>query len=363
MPLELWPSTAARARRPGSLLAATFVVGVSLLAGRSAVVASPAPEKVRVAVVKRMLSIRNVDVEFSEVDDYTPSKAALALAAERHSDLMEGRFESIRRFSFLKGMVRYEESDDPATVAREEKEWRIEHGLVQNIFILSKTRFESFTQRDGLPAGGLIGNPSDEELSLGVVADVALGLRGDSPKAQWITAGMLDKAKVENDPESPDGAILTMPSEVGPLSSWWFRLNGGDIVITKYTYAKAAGEVGREIDCDDFRKVEGGYSLPYKMVEKIASRVRGGQPYCIETIDIKVRQYHPAADNTPDRYLMVWPLGTHVYDQRTRTAFLIRSAPRTLDDDFIAARAEAALRDAQSRLDRIATQPAATSQP
>jgi hypothetical protein len=229
---------------------------------------------------------------------------------------------------------------------------------------MTNSRFEIFSKYNGLRATGLIGNPSDHSLLNGHVVDVALGLRGDSPKAGWISAAALKQATFENDPEAQDGVILTIPSEVQPLNRWWCRVDGDDVRITRYTYGSSTGDVYREINCDDFRRVDGGQLMPFKIESRTANSDADGRKYYGETIEITVRQYRPASGNTPDRYLMVWPLETKVFDQRTRASFLIRKAPRTLDDDFIAATEEARLRQTQERLNQIATQPVpATTQP
>ena len=116
------------------------------------------------------------------------------------------------------------------------------------------------------------------------------------------------------------------------------------------------------MNCSDFHKFENGVSLPLKIV---ADRIYHGpeESKTVESNTIQVRQYLvDGKANTVDKYMMVWPLGTQVFDTRSHESFIISSAPKTLDDDFISAAAANKQKKTQDRLnqlsqDRPATQP------
>lgn len=209
---------------------------------------TPVTDDVRSKVINRLLGLRNVDVEYDLVKDYTPSQKSLELTAKiTKVRPYVGRYYSSGRLSFLDGSARYETENSPQTLAREKAETGAQEEI-SNIFISTPKRCEALTRWPGPSLVGGISNPGDQDLPDRDGIDTALGLRAGSPKATWLDSKVLEEARIEPDPDAAGQLKLTIPFRDGLQNSWWLRLTGDDTAITKYTYASANGEVYWQVD-------------------------------------------------------------------------------------------------------------------
>jgi hypothetical protein len=268
------------------------------------------------------LGLQNVDVEYDRVDDYTPSEKSVAQlkAWQPQKTPYMGKFPSRHRFSFLDGSCRYDEETSDEELARHKKMFGAETAA-SNTLILSQDRFEILTKFQSSRPTGLIGKPTDHELPWEAVIDAGLGLRGGSPNAPWLNAKALEKATFEDDPDAVGGVILTIPvgGKSKLLNRWWMMVEGDGTRVLDYAYASPEGTIYNQIECSGFQKNAAGVSLPSRMVSKTFYQGNREPAYCSKTITLTVSKYHDEKENAPSRYLMVWPVGSDVSDERSHT--------------------------------------------
>jgi hypothetical protein len=173
---------------------------------------------------------------------------------------------------------------------------------------------------------GLIKDRSNLPKDAGI--DEALGLREQGDEV-WLGASPTDGAQEA----ARDGGqiILRSKDALGRVHSRVFDPKH-HWAQTEYSVVEPSGFKSCEFISNSFAPVEEGLELPSNITEK-EFYVKNGKILVFKTLSMTNIVYTVSDPlNVAARYLMVWPKGARVLDERIHKEFLIQSGDRTLSD-------------------------------
>ncbi len=245
-------------------------------------------------------------------------KYGLLLGPESH-----GRYVSARRFSYLHGCALYQFRLLPQTIAKVPPltigDWKV-------IKTYTPERSESlrYALHGKFPIGGI---EARDSLPWSVM-DVALGLRG-AGSDHWLRPSDVKKMQLMR---LAGGSFTLAQDNRGAYDyRWTFRQKPHLELVS--VAASMKGKQLIAIRCSNFRNVDGLW-LPEHIKE--TSRPLGYGRRISQTVSITHVVYTVGSRwNTPNRYLILFPQGSAVLDERIGQSFRIESRPRRLTDKAI----------------------------
>jgi hypothetical protein len=270
-------------------------------------------------------------VGFTRTIDNTPDLAYIEkilnkdLAAK--AALYAGVTTFDESFSFLNGASHYTQTATPQTLKRFEGNDQLAFYPKYDA-IYTADRVETLVVHASHDQRGQIADK--QQLPVDTLIEVALGMRsfgGD----RWLTATDINRFKASTD--NNGNTVLTWVSPTQATHIWTFTVDPVPRLIS-YTLA-GDGWFKREMTCDKF-SVQKGVAVPTSVIWKEITNEGNTIQWTLETVTLAVTQVvvdDPA--NTPDKYVMHWPLGTRVLDGRVKQEIDITSTTRPLSDDDI----------------------------
>ena len=185
-------------------------------------------------ILHRLASLRNLEVDYDQTIERTPTKKGLAFAAATGKPVLQGTYLSSNHFSFLDGRARFEVKNSTETLDREHKTGGEDTEL--DILIMSFERTERYSRfrGNGRPSGS-ISNPENTPWPDFSVIDIALGLRGNRQQS-WLDEKTISQGQVEVD-KTKSTATLHIPSGKGMIHSWQFSLIDEGLPMIRYTFS------------------------------------------------------------------------------------------------------------------------------
>ncbi len=315
-----------------ALLSPVAVGTVSAVAGRSPLV----PASLSSAVAERLRRLDNVSVTYREVVDYTPT-----INLRLHKLLMEklrkkygiragpirhGHYASVRRLSYLHGRVLYEFRVASKTMAKLAPPRGSGVGEVKVIKTFTPERSECL--RYALHGKFPIGTIKTESPLPWSRLDVALGLRGAGSE-HWLRPSDVRKMRLNR----PGGGRFNLVQKnPGAYDYRWTFREKPHLELVGFM-ASNGGAAFIGIKCGSFRNVHGLW-LPERIKETVWPLGGGGRSS--ENVLITHIAYTVGSQwNTPNRYLILFPQGSAVLDERIGQSFRIESRSRRLTDKAI----------------------------
>ena len=312
-----------------------FIALFAILAAGVSVAPAATPVALRKAVQERLVHLQNVVVTYDMDVDYTPSQQALeivdknlALFKKSHpganiGPTLRGHYRYACRFSFLKGLMRYDKTTLPATVAKLSAPPGV--GIVKSILTITPDRAETLQYQLHFmkaPIGTIAARAS---LSNSLPIIWALGLRSPpfpphDAVPHWIGNRAINKMKLVK--TGPDTFSLIQRRPSGYRCRWFFKskpalkLVGLNVFLISHGIKSSIITKGK---CSDFHKI-GGLLLPGRIVETgLFGKLGVGSTVTLT----KIKYMIGAASNTPKSYLILWPTGSSVIDERINHVFHI----------------------------------------
>ena len=312
-----------------------FIALFAILAAGASVAPAASPLELRKAVQERLVHLQNVVVTYDMDVDYTPSQQALeivdknlALFKKSHpganiGPTIRGHYRYACRFSFLHGLMRYDKTTLPATVAKLSLPPGV--GIVKSILTITPERAESLQYQLHFRKTP-IGTIASRAALRGFLPIVwALGLW--SPPfpphdvvPHWLGNKALHKMKLVK--TGPDTFSLIQRRPSGYRCRWFFKsrpaikLVGLNVSLRSHGIKRSIIKKGQ---CSDFHKI-GGLLLPGRIVEtSLFGKLGIGSTVTLT----KIKYTIGAATNTPKSYLILWPTGSSVINERINHVFHI----------------------------------------
>jgi len=315
---------------PGKL-AAIFLIIWTAGTARAGAPASPDTQpavplaKLLHEVTHRLEKLQNVVVTYNQTNNYIPSPKFLARWKRAKADgqlprmtLNVGRKHFTCRFSFLRGRSRYERRILPGGPYL---------GLSREISTFTPQRAEMLVwqlQNSKGPLGVINSHAPLPDRTV----DVAIGLRA------WHAASWLTPADIMKLTAAPAGADSLVLSRLhGPQKQSWTFRTWPLLELMRYRATMSHGEAEISVSCSDFHSVQ-GVALPGNVLTRFLPRGPHGR--CSGTVRLTTLHYQVGSRyNTPEGYLITFPVGSVVSDARAKHTWRIKSRPRKLSDAAI----------------------------
>jgi hypothetical protein len=301
-------------KRSFSLIMLTVVVS-TLMAS-----IARADDKVLAAITGRYRAVQNVTVSYDSAVVHTPPPDAAAQVnvplpkGVTRGPKIQGPETESATFSFNSGSLLLDRRISPETMQMHATGGR---PTSRELLCISPERVELLSWWEGKtdpggsiePTRPIAGNPRLEFWTV----DLALGLRmwhGDYLKEDDVSRMQVAQA----------GANAVTVTCVGTYNSqhqWTFDLANGH-ALRSYEVKRADGLLMVEVKCDDFRRF-GDAMVPMKITRRDLSIPKDGakEGSVLRRWEIQVTNYVvPDPANTPTHFLMVWPKGIKILDER-----------------------------------------------
>lgn len=315
-----------------------LLISLSLMGKRANAAASPnsgtrgrarAVEMVR----ERSFRLQNVEVRYDLDTDYTPDAAAIALWRRVEKRVMKqypdaragppfrGNFTYHCDFMFLAGRMRY----------GKQPTGHLRSGVPGEVQTSTLGRAETLVcAREGVPTGGEISAHAPPLDSLAISS--VLGLRQPSRRNwSWIRPGAVGKMVYSR--LSRARFSFTQKEANGDDYRWVFRRTARGLELTFLVASNRSQSGGRYVylrgKFSDFHSVK-GLLLPERAEESFFGGVNIPDPVRRDILT-HIRYRVDSPSNVPKDYLIVWPKGATVIDERIDRVFHIKS-PTTLSD-------------------------------
>ncbi len=305
-----------------------FIALFAILAAGASVAPAATSQALRKDVLERLAHLQNVVVNYDMDLDYPPnhrimkfSQKFLARLKKEHPGIhpvpIVGHYLYACRFSFLHGLMRY----DKILLFFS----RISAPLIKSILTITPERAESLQYQLHFmkaPIGTIAARASLPNF-LPIVW--ALGLRSPpfpphDAVPHWLGNKALHKMKFVK--TGPDTFSLIQRRPSGYRCRWFFKskpaleLVGQTVSWSGYGIKRFVVQKGQ---CSDFHKI-GGLLLPGRIVETgFVGKLGVGNTEILT----KIKYTIGAASNTPKSYLILWPTGSSVIDERINHVFHI----------------------------------------
>lgn len=258
-------------------------------------------------VAGRLESLQNLSVEFNADEFYDPPPDDLNVKVppeiRGHTRVRRGSEKHREIFNFLHGSVLRTSVTADETLDRLKAEgWPANK---KEVWARSEGRAESyFWPAHKTSPIGLI--DATQEISELCTIDLALGLRAFRAD-HYLDAADLQKTKLDR---LNNGTVsLSWGDTRGNQHTCVFDKAFG-FALRRYTLS-SNGQPIDTIECSDFKSINNVF-LPMKIV-------RGRHPGSHLQITIQVQRYQvPDPANLPARFLIVWPKGSSVLDNRSK---------------------------------------------
>jgi hypothetical protein len=293
------------------------------------------------AVEDRLARLQNVETRYSLREDYTPDGAALALSQrllaqmrKAHpgmlfSHAIHGNFLYRCGMSFLSRRVRYERIASRSTAVRvgAGAPRLIESKMPGRVEVLEYPPLPQTSPGGELSADA----PPPDSLAICTV----LGLRDPSRRHwAWIRPGSVKKMAYAR--LSRRRFSLTQTTAGGNEYRWVFRQTTQGLALISLAASSASKSGSRYVylrgEFSNFRSVK-GLLLPRRATETFFGGPGIPDPVRCDALT-NVRYKVGSPSNVPKNYLILWPKGATVIDERIDRVFHIKS-PTTLSDKDI----------------------------
>ena len=311
---------------------------LSLMGQRANFAANPNPEALRrggaVEMAReRLLQLQNVEARYDLETDYTPDAAVMAIWRRVEKRVMKqypavragppflGNFTYRCNFMFLAGRMRY----------GKQPTGHLRSGGLKEVQALTLGRTETLVcTRGGAPTDGEISAHAPPLDSLAISS--VLGLRQPSRRSWlWIRPSLV--AKMAYAKLSSRRFSLTQNGASGDEYCWIFRRTAQGLELTSLAASNRNQPGGRYVylrgKFSNFRKV-GGLLLPGRAEETFFGGPNIPDPVRSDILT-HIKYTIGSPSNIPKNYLIVWPKGATVIDERIDHVFHIKS-PTTLSD-------------------------------
>lgn len=310
------------------------MIRIAWLAGLLSVWASPGWGQVRgveLEVLKaRLESIQNLSVEYVLTEEFSPPEE---IRQNPVIDLGDG-FKVVAKvkpktgralFRFLYGKARYEWELDEAMLAEAG-----DSDSKRYVHVDSGSRVDRLTIDVSGSQNGMIDDASP--LPGNMIVDVALGLRAHDAE-DWLEPDSLDRMERA----SQDDGLLRLEAPDANIPTrkhlWFFDPDLG-YALVRYQVV-SPDRLTIDLQNSKFETVE-NVKLPRTIAWKRYRYDEQGKRIESMRKEATVHRYVLGdPDNTPESYVMIWPVNTSVLDARTDTPIAVTSGDRTLDDEWL----------------------------
>jgi len=285
------------------------------------------------AIAARLDTLQNITAKYDAVMRFTPPQDLL----DRMSPAMREHVPNVLNHSetrtdtyhFMHGIVLLDSVPSRDTIKQLEAiDWPISK---HDINSFSPGRAESLNwPSKGRGGAGLI----DKSILIpdAWTLDLALGLRMYRNDYGLTPAEFLDARIVSS---SPMAIRVRLDDSHRTQHFWTFDPTLG-YALRMYEVAVPDGRVYDRTECSDFRQF-GGLMLPMKIV-RTGTYMEKGQTHTAKTILLTVASYVvPDTKNVAANFLIIWPKGSLILENRAKLQLSAVDKDRTFDDAAIAA--------------------------
>ncbi len=276
------------------------------------------------ALIARHEALQSIVVEYEYETIPTPSKRTLEqldgrpMLGGKKIHIHKDPIKTHEEFWYLDGRMRHE-----ARVSAETQKYlREKHSprrpAFETISVYTRHKYESLSRKESKapPHRPHSGRVEDPGLQLSIDRDVELGLGLKSCGSnQWLKVSDFERAQIKRE---SSGTVVVTRDGGHYLHRWTYDSNRG-YALTSYELVRD-GRVWWALKNSDFLNVD-GLVLPMQMEIRVFKE-EDGDTVRTMTKRMTIHKYslhHP--ENTPDKYNIVWPRGTVVYDNRIGVTF------------------------------------------